>query len=390
MRKFLRTTPASSAANASAPSTSAAKTADGSRQPGRWLLGALALITLLAPALAHAQSRSLYLSGKVVLPDGSPPPVPADVLLTCGGRPRPQAETKPDGTFNFRVGGNSGQGRFDPRTPGREEIGQRLPTGAGGATGSHVSLFDCVVEARLDGYRSSSIQLGRRSVFESPEVGTIVLTPIVAGIGRFYSTTTAAAPSKARKTYRNAEKELAKEDPNLKSARKELEKAVKIDPAFAEAWNRLGRVRTRQGSLKEATFAFKKAAAADTGYVPPVLALTILNIEQDDMVEAAKYADRLVEMLEDSAEAHYYRALAKMSIGKFEAAEESARFVIASPDAAQHPKAHLILGNLLGAGGDIPAAAAEFQLFLEAAPSDPASEPIRQQLAAWKTDGRLK
>ena len=251
-------------------------------------------------------------------------------------------------------------------------------------------MTDCVVEARLGGYRSSRIQLGRRSVFEAPDIGQIVLTPLVAGKGHFFSTTTAAAPSKARKAYRNAEKELAKEDPNLKSARKDLEKAVKAYPAFAEAWNRLGRVRTRQRSLKEATFAFKKAAAADTGYVPPVLALTVINIEQDDMVEAARYADRLVELLEDSAEAHYYRALAKMSIGKFEAAEESARFVIASPDAAQHPKAHLILGNLLGAGGDIPAAAAEFRLFLEAAPSDRAAEPIRQQIAAWKTDGRLK
>ena len=379
MTKFLRTNPTSSAAG----------TAGASRNPGRWVLGALTLITLLAPALAHAQSRSLYLSGKVVLPDGSPPPVPAEVLLTCAGSPVPQDETKADGTFNFRAGGSSRRFRFDPRTYGTEAEKGIERIGASGDR-SHVSLIDCVVEARLGGYRSSRIQLGRRSVFEAPDIGEIVLTPLVAGKGYFFSTTTAAAPSKARKTYRNAEKELAKEDPNLKSARKDLEKAVKAYPAFAEAWNRLGRVRTRQRSLKEATFAFKKAAAADSGYVPPVLALTVINIEQDDMVEAARYADRLVEMLEDSAEAHYYRALAKMSIGKFEAAEESARFVIASPNAAQHPKAHLILGNLLGAGGDIPAAAAEFRLFLEAAPSDRAAEPIRQQIAAWKTDGRLK
>ena len=378
MRKFLRTS----------RTPSPAKTAASSRKPGRCLLGALTLITLLAPALAPAQSRSLYLSGKVVLPDGSPPPVPAEVLLTCGGHPVPQDETKADGTFSFRAGGSSGRFRFDPRTYGTEAEKGVERIGASGDR-SHVSLIDCVVEARLGGYRSIRIQLGRRSVFEAPDIGEIVLTPLVTGKGYFFSTTTAAAPSKARKAYRKAEKELAKEDPNLKSAGKELEKAVKAYPAFAEAWNRLGRVRTRQGNLEEAEVAFKRAAA-DSSYVPPVLALTILNIEQQDMVEAAAYSDRLVELLEDSAEAHYYRALAKMAIGKFEAADESVRFVIASPDAAKHPKAHLILGNLLGADGDIPVAAAEFRLFLEAAPSDRAAEPIRQQIAAWKADGRLE
>src|ERR1700736_1977347 len=47
--------------------------------------------------------RPIFLSGKVVLQDGTPPPEPVKIERICNGSPRPQGYTDLKGRFSFQV-----------------------------------------------------------------------------------------------------------------------------------------------------------------------------------------------------------------------------------------------------------------------------------------------
>jgi tetratricopeptide (TPR) repeat protein len=325
--------------------------------------------------LAQDQFRPLYLSGKVVLPDGSPPPEPAILELRCGDQRQPQYYTDSKGYFNFRVGGEPSHMVADSQRtlPG-------APVGASGSDRSHVSLTNCELEAALPGYTSSKIFLGRRSVFENSNVGTIVLTPVAEGEGSFISMNTLSAPPDARKAFDKAGKELAKKRPNAKNATKELQKALEVYPQFAAAWNLLGKTRTMTNDLEGARKAFQKAIESDPKFVPPRLSLALLDLKEQRAAEAANMAGSVIKLLPELAEAHYYNAIAQFSLGNLSAAETSIHVIEKTPQAKQYPRIHFMLGNILTQRGEIQQAAVEFRQFLEMEPSSRAAEAVRKQL----------
>ena len=348
----------------------------------------LALLFLLAVALpSPAQDplfRPLYLSGKVTLPDGSPPPEPAIVYLYCPSGRQPQAYTNDKGQFNFPVGGAQHRRVIDA-----SRTGPSAPVGASGPDRSFVDLTQCELRAYLPGYTSSKINLGRRSVFEATEVGTLILTPASKGHGTLISLNTLAAPRNARKAYEKAQQELTKQKPNLKKVLKLLQKAVKAYPEFAAAWNLIGETRIRTGDLEGARNALQKAAQADSKFATPLVTLALMALEQRNMKEAARLADQAVELVPNLAEAHYYRALAYWSLNQPELAEESVRAVEAAGETSRYPRLHFILGNIYAQRGDVRAAAGEFERFIELESDSRAAKAARQQLDRWRRQGLL-
>ncbi|HXG33788.1 MAG TPA: tetratricopeptide repeat protein [Bryobacteraceae bacterium] len=347
-------------------------------RPAIWLLLAL------PAAPAQDLFRPLTLSGRVVLEDGTPPPEPAVIELRCEGERQPQYYTDRRGYFSFRVGGERSRSVPDSQ---RARLGQ--PVGAGGPDRSFVSLTNCELEASLAGFTSSKVYLGRRSVFENTDVGTIVLKRIVAGEGHFISMNTLAAPAKAREAYEKALACLRKERPEPDRASRELEKAVSLYPAFAAAWNRLGELRARAGDRAGARAAFQRAAEADPKFVPPLLALALAALEGQEAVEAARRANQALQLAPGLAEAHYYHALAQYALGNEALAEASARAALSTPEAARYPRLHFLLGNMLAARGDLAGAAAELRRFVELEPGSRAAEAARQQLREWGSEGRI-
>ena len=174
------------------------------------LIPALAIgVILSAPVAAQDLFRPLSLSGKVAMADGTAPPEQTIVELWCDGQRQPQEHTDREGKFNFRIGGQQSRGIADSQ--------RQLPGAAVGASGSDrsfVSLTSCELQASLPGYNSTKIYLGRRSVFESSDVGTLVLRPVAKGEGSFISANTLAAPKDAKKAFDNGQKELSKNKPN--------------------------------------------------------------------------------------------------------------------------------------------------------------------------------
>jgi tetratricopeptide (TPR) repeat protein len=329
--------------------------------------------------------RPLYLSGRVVLEDGSPPPAPALVELRCADQRQPQYYTDKKGYFNFRVGGEPSRSVADSQrtTPGQA-------VGASGSDRSFVSLTNCELEAALAGYLSSKIFLGRRSVFESSDVGTIVLRPVGKGVGSFVSLNTLAAPEAAKKAFEQAEKELQKEKPNSKKAVKDLEKATGEYPQFAAAWHLLGKARLRENDANGARDAFEKAISTDPKYVVPLLSLALLELQMQRMAQASELAGRALKLVPGSGEANYYLAVAELSLGNMTTAETAIQAVHASNEAARYPRTHFMLGNILAQKGDVKTAASEFKKFLEVEPASRAAEAVKAQLAEWEAGGLLK
>jgi len=345
-----------------------------------------ALVPLLAGVLtAQDTFRALSLSGRVVLEDGSPPPVPVIVDLRCDGNRMPQYYTNDKGYFIFRIGGEPSRSVADSQRQGPGE-----PVGATGSDRSFVSLTNCELEATLAGYTSSKIYLARRSVFESTDVGTIVLHRLGKGAGSFASATTEGAPPAARQACERAEKELARERPDHRKAARELQKAVGLDPHYAVAWNLLGKARLGVNDAAGAREAFQKAVEADSAYVPPLVSLAFVEIEQRRLKEAAAWAGKALALAPGLAEAHYYNAVASLSLGDDVAAEASIRMVVGGPQAARFPRGYFILGNILAGKGDVKGAAVEFRRFLELEPASRAAEAVKKQLAEWQAAGTIQ
>lgn len=347
----------------------------------------LLVVHLLLPvsSLGQGQFRPLYLSGKVTFEDGTPPPENTVVELWCGGQREPQEHTNREGKFNFRVGGDQSRAITDSQ---RQIPGAAV--GASGADRSFVSLTNCELQAALPGYTSSKIFLGRRSVFESSDVGTIILRSVAKGEGTFVSANTLSAPNDARKAFEKGKKEMDKKKPNPDKAAKELQKAVEIYPQFAAAWNLLGEARAARNDIDGAREAFTKAMESDPKFVPPCLSLALMELKRQRLGEAVKYTDHVIQLLPELAEAHFYRAVASMSQGDFATAEESIRIVQAGPEAGKFPRTHFMLGNILAQKGDIPNAAAEFRRYLQVEPSSNAAEAVRKQLSEWESAGLVK
>ena len=208
--------------------------------------------------------------------------------------------------------------------------------------------------------------------------------------GGTVSLITLAAPKEAKKAYENAGKELSKGKPNLSKATKELEKALEIYPVFAVAWFMLGEVRMMSNDRSGATEAFEQAVAADGDYASPRVSLSLIAMEEERWEEAAQLADSALEINPNHIKAHYFKALANSSLGRVEAAEESALRVEGSNDVQNYPLVHYVLGWVMSQRGDFDAAAAQFRHLLEIQPETRLSERLREQLADWERQGLIQ
>jgi len=345
-----------------------------------------------------------------MLDDGTPPPEPVVIERVCNGRAYPEAYTDTKGRFSFRVGeGNNiaamgdasvsgaagglgppgsnvgGFGGNDPFNNGR--FGGR---GLGGDEGGFVDLTGCDLRARLAGFRSEEIYLGRRSVFDRSDVGTIILHRLAKVEGDTVSATTLAAPKKARKAYDKAVKRMSKGDPNPEKAIELLNEAVAEHPKFAAAWTMLGQLRMGRNDPKGAREAFARALEADSMYLSPYLPLIRLELQERNWEKAAELSERLLRLNPNRTEAQYYQAVAKFNSGDPVAAEEAALDLQSNEGGKRYPQTHHLLGLIYANRGDYPKAAAQMRTFLSAQPEAPQAEDIRRKLHEWEVLGVIE
>ena len=330
--------------------------------------------------------RPIFLSGKVVMDDGTPPPDSVIIERVCNGVARPEGYTDSKGRFSFELGRNShiladaSVGSADGSFP-RETGGSRQPSGFGNPMGgvSERDLIGCELRASLPGFRSDVVMLTGRRLFDNPDVGAIILHRLGNVEGTTISLTSLKAPKDAKKAFEKGRDLVRKKKPE--KAQKELEKAVGLYPEYAAAWYELGRAMEMQNNAESAKNAYSKALAADAKFVSPYLQLADMAAREGKWQEVADTTERVVKLNPMSFPvAHFYNAVANYNLKNLDAAENSAREALKLDTQHRFPKIDHVLGVILAQKGNFTAAAEHMKGYLKLVPDASDAEMVKKQL----------
>ena len=345
--------------------------------------------------------RPLYLSGKVVLANGMPPPEPVKIYLDCNGQRRPAGYTNTKGTFSVDLNDRNNLAFADASVQGAPVgIGQQGGGGGFGAVGTdlstrsdglgRVNLFGCQLLAELGGYQADPIPLGTRSVFDNPNIGTVVMQRLDGVEGSSISVTSLSAPKKAKKAYDKAFREMQKKEPNLQKAKKELESAVGLHSEYATAWNLLGRIRMMQDDREGSRAAFEKAVAADPKFLDPYPVLARLALTEQRWDDGLQWSNQLLRLNPHASMAHYFSAIANFRLGRMEASKKSVVELKEKNADREFPQSHQILGMIHAQQGLYEQAAVSYRDYLTVQPDGPAASQIKRQLHEWEVLGVIR
>jgi tetratricopeptide (TPR) repeat protein len=328
----------------------------------------------------------VYLSGQVLLEDGTPPSPRAAIERVCNGAARPEGFTDSRGLFSIQLGRN--QNVNADATVASEQQGSVFDRGSGHRTESvrltDRELANCDLRASLSGYIPDMVPLAGRRLLDNPDVGLLVLRRPVKIEGTTVSATNASAPRAARRALDKAQRRL--KDGQPASALSELEKAVQVYPKYASAWTFLGRVRFLLGDPAGARAAYARAMEADPKYVPPLLDLSSMAFGQSRWSELAELTQQTLKLAPVGfPRIYFYRAAATLKLYDLEGCERSARETIRLDTQQSFPKAHHILGVLLAVKGDYGESAEHLKTYLHLSPDAGDAEVVKRQLARVRT-----
>jgi len=336
--------------------------------------------------------RPIYLSGNVVLEDGTPPPEPVIIERVCDGRSFPEGNTNNKGYFSIHLGGNTSLAVMDASvgSPNANTAFGNNSMQRSGNTLGRVDLTGCELRAVLSGFTSDSVSLGRRSVFDDPKVGTMVLRRVGGVEGTSISFTSLAAPKKAKQQFESAVKEVRKDKPNFKKASDQLEKALEEYPEFASAWFLMGQVRLMLEDDAGAREAFEKALEVDAKYINPYDPLIRMSLNTGRWEEGKKLASQALQLNPHLTEIQYFHAIASFELGNLEDAERSALAVRETPEGKNLGGNYHLLGMILAKKGQFAPAAEQYRTYLASYPDTPAADRVRQQLTEWEALGVIE
>lgn len=327
----------------------------------------------------------MFLSGKVVLDDGTPPPESVMIERICNGVIRPEGYTDSKGRFSFELGRNSnmfmdastsGPGEFGG-IPGSASSTRQQQTGMGGVR--ERDLMGCELRASLPGFRSDIVNLAGRRFLDNPDVGTMILHRLGNVEGLTISATSMAAPKDAKKALDKGRESLKKN--KLEDAQKNFEKAVEIYPKYAVAWYELGAVQDRLKNGDGAKKSFGEALNADAKYISPYEGLAQIAAREQKWQEVADITDRMIRLNPvDFPRAFFYNAVAKLNLQKLDEAEKSASRLLEMDPQHRIPKAEHVMGIILAQKQDLPGAAVHIKKFIEVAPPGTDLDLAKKQL----------
>jgi Tfp pilus assembly protein PilF len=295
----------------------------------------------------------VFLSGRVLMADGTAPATSIAIQRVCSGTPRTMAFTDARGQFNFQWGSPTG---FVPDASEVGPMGGMQPGGDPGATGMRGTqtgggfmgrnMLGCELIADAPGFRSARLDLSGHRAGDNPDLGTIVLHRIAGVEGTFVSASALNAPKEARRSWEKGVFYLHKS--KLADAEKELEKAVEIYPKYANAWLDLGRARIQRRETDPARDAFLKAIDADGKLVEPFLELGQMAARAQNWPDAARYLDRALQLDPvDYPRLWFEDAVADYNVQNFERAETNAREALKQLPPNRDPHAQQLLGLIL-------------------------------------------
>jgi Flp pilus assembly protein TadD len=324
------------------------------------------------------QQRPIFLSGKVMLDDGTAPTESVTIERVCNGNVRAEGYTDSKGRFSFQLGQSQGvlqdastssaaDNRFGGGGFGNTN-GSLGPSQSGGynGVGSSISerdLAGCEIRAALPGFRSDVVNLASRRSFDNPDLGTIILHRLANVEGATISAISLQAPKDAKKAFDKG-RELLKKKKDAEAG-KEFEKAVEIYPKYATAWFDLGVIRERQNDADGALKAYSQALAADPKYLNPYRQLAGIYIKDQKWKDAADTTSRLIKLDPvDFPDAYFYNSVANFYLKNYDEAEKSVREAQKLDTQNRMPTANQLLGVILAEKQDYTGAADQIKKYL--------------------------
>lgn len=309
--------------------------------------------------LAQPQRGSSSFTGKVKVEDATYPWDPIPVTVTCDGAVRYRTQADANGRFVIPGGGSPSEATLARTNPNQAPSSQ---------------LIGCDASADVPGFKSSTMRI------TNPDIGTIVLRPDSSAAGTSESATTAAAPKEAMKHFDKARSEWLSRNAN--GAERDLEKAVKADPQFAEAWYQLGKLEEMKKDNGKALASYQKAVAADPKFVPPYEPIAELSADQKKWQDVANATDAALKLdPKGTPQLWYYDALGKYNLGKVDEAEASARKSLAMDPEHMAPNTEQLLAVMLANQGQLEEALKHLQNSLTYIKPGPNADLIKQQIA---------
>jgi Tfp pilus assembly protein PilF len=303
------------------------------------------------------------LLGKLAVEGGHLPWQPLLVSVLCKGTVVNKTQTDLQGRYVIRFTNTNGMA-------GVPEDAQRQ---------MERQYEGCTVQAMLAGFHSSSVTITRHNLLDEPNLANIMLSPEGRGGGTEMSGTSSTAPGNAMKEFDKARGEWLEQKSD--SAEKDLEKAVKLYPAFAEAWLQLGKLQ-EASDPKRAHESFMKALAADPDYVLPYEQLAALAAQEQKWQETLDNTNHALQL--DPAgtpQVWYYDALAKYQLGKTDDAQASAVKALAIDPRHSQLGAEQLLAVILARKADYAGALEHLRNSLTYLPSGPSADLVKQQIA---------
>jgi tetratricopeptide (TPR) repeat protein len=239
----------------------------------------------------------------------------------------------------------------------------------------------CDVSIRLKGYRPMQATLRNDT--------TVVLKRMGLHEGTTVSASALNAPEPAKKAYGKGVN--AMNDEKWPAAQKNFEKAVEIDPDYAQAWSDLGEVLQKQAKPTEARAAWEKAVQADPKYIKPYVQLTMLDLQEKKPEDAVAIGGKAVAMNPlEFPQLYFYYAAANYNLKHLDVAEVNARRATELDNAHEIPRAELLLASVLIAKGDRAGGLQHFRKYLEIVPKAPDAEQVKRAIAQLEAPGDAK
>jgi len=313
----------------------------------------------------NQQVGSMRFVGKVIGSGSKLPWDPIPVVVVCNGKTRLNVLADKKGEFDIEPTPRESEAVESKRDPEHMDPSQ---------------LVGCKVSAVLEGFKSTVLTIPNSSIMDDSDIGSIILRPDERATGSSMSGTTLSAPPDALKEFEAARAD--KFNRNLGGARRHLQKAVGIDPQFAEAWYQLGKVEEAD-KPQEALNAYQKSVAADKEYTPPyerIAALAAMAGKWQDVADAANHALQLNP--KGTPQIWYFRALGNYNAGDTELAETAALTSLSlDPSHRSAPKTEQLLAVILARRGKYDAALQHLRSCLAYTAPGPEAELVKQQVA---------
>jgi tetratricopeptide (TPR) repeat protein len=317
--------------------------------------------------LDEMQHGSVFFMGKVLVEDAPMPWDPIPVVVTCSGVVKYRTVTDPKGEFTIQPSYTG---------PMHSEVS---PTVASQRQASAAQLIGCDIHGALPGFKSSSLHIANTSIMDDPDLGTLTLRPDSGAAGSTMSAAYATASPEAVKQFDKARAEF--QNGKAGSAEHDLEKAVKTDPKFADAWYELGKMQQAQKPA-DALNSYEKAVAADPKFISPYLPMAELAADQKKWQEVTNATDAALKLdPEGSPQLWYYNAVGNFNLGKVDVAEAAANKSLAMDPQHLAPNTEQLLAVMLASQGQLAEALQHLKNSLTYVKPGPNRDLIQQQIA---------